>query len=71
MNAILNNLLYYVGLYQPPPPASNTEENVGKYKSITKYTDLHHPYKDLGYVSTFKTKNYHYHFDQSISQIVK
>ena len=71
MNDFFYNILYYVGLYQPPPPASNTEENVGKYKSLTKYTELSHPYRDLGYVSTFKQKNYHYHFDQSISQMLK
>ena len=71
MNDFFYNILYYVGVYQPPPPASNTEENVGKYKSLTKYTELSHPYRDLGYVSTFKQKNYHYHFDQSISQMLK
>ncbi len=67
MDALFRNILYIFGLRRPSPPSATPEENCRKYKSLTQYSDIHHPYKDMGYVSTYKAKNYHYHFDQMIT----
>jgi len=67
MDALFTRLLSYFRLHQPPTPVTTHDEPAQKYISITKYNDLHHP-RDIGYISTYKYKNYHYHFDQSIKR---
>jgi hypothetical protein len=66
MYALFNSLLQYFWL----PGGTPAEEIQGnQYVSITKYTELKHPVKCNGsYVDTFKAKNYHYYFDQSITR---
>jgi len=66
MYDILSNLLWYFRLSD----GATTQEIQGnQYVSITKYTELKHPVKCNGsYVDTFKSKNYHYYFDQSITK---
>ena len=64
MYDILSNLLWYFRLHDRA-----TTEEIPKYVSITKYSELTHPVKCEGsYIDTYKAKNYHYHFDQCISQ---
>ena len=64
MYDILSNLLWYFRLSD-----GATTEEIPKYVSITKYCELTHPVKCNGsYVNSYKAKNYHYHFDQSITQ---
>ena len=66
MYDILSNLLWYIGLSDG---ATTQETEVSKYVSITKYCELEHPVKCNGsYVNSYKAKNYHYHFQQSITQ---
>ena len=66
MYDILSNLLWYIRLSDG---ATTQETEVDKYISITKYSELTHPVKCEGsYINTYQCKNYHYHFDQSITQ---
>ncbi len=66
MYDILSNLLWYFRLSDG---ATTQETEIPKYVSITQYCELTHPVKCEGsYVDTYKAKNYHYHFDQSITQ---
>ncbi len=66
MNDIFSNLLHFIGL---SIGTSNEEDEGPKYVSITKYCELEHPVKCNGsYVNSYKAKNYHYHFSQTITQ---
>jgi len=66
MYDLFYSLLQYIWL----PGGTPVEETESpKYVSITKYSELKHPIKCNGsYVDTFKSKNYHYYFDQSITK---
>ena len=66
MYALFNSLLQFIWV----PSGTPAEEIQGnQYVSITKYCELNHPVKCNGsYVDTYKAKNYHYHFDQTITQ---
>ena len=70
MNVLYNHLLYYLGLHQPQSRPAPPQEDSRKYKSITKYRELPHP-PNKKYISTYKAKNYHYHFDQSINRMLE
>ena len=66
MYGLLYNLLQYIGLSSR---AADEEAESPKYVSITKYCELTHPVKCNGsYVNSYKAKNYHYHFQQTITQ---
>ena len=68
MYALYSNLLWYLGLSNGTPD-EEVEPERPKYISITKYSELEHPVKCNGsYVNSYKAKNYHYHFQQSINQ---
>lgn len=66
MNDIFSNLLYFIGI---STRATDEEAESPQFVSITKYSELTHPVKCEGsYIDTYKAKNYHYHFDQCITQ---
>tara|TARA_R100000541_G_scaffold50016_1_gene57198 strand:- start:423 stop:641 length:219 start_codon:yes stop_codon:yes gene_type:complete len=66
MYDLLSNILWYIGLSNGP---TVEEDEANKYVSITKYCELEHPVKCQGsYVNSYKAKNYHYHFSQTITQ---
>lgn len=66
MNALYSDILWYLGLSHR---ATVEEAQPPKYVSITKYCELEHPVKCNGsYVNSYKAKNYHYHFQQTINQ---
>ena len=66
MYDLLSNKLWYIGLSNGP---TVEEDEAAKYVSITKYCELEHPVKCNGsYVNSYKAKNYHYHFQQTITQ---
>jgi len=66
MYGLLYNLLQYIGLSSR---AADEEAESPKYVSITKYSELQVPVKCNGsYTNTYQKKNYHFYFDQTITQ---